>query len=97
MDGEVSRRAGNQTASVARCCDLARRFNYFIKQHDKRMGELSHYRARCYELEEPHANRLAARLRKHEKELTVLLWVGAVDGTNPGAPGRRNGRYGRRR
>ena len=49
------------------------------------MGELSHYRARCYELEEPHANRLAARLRKHEKGLTVFLWEDAVDGTNNAA------------
>ena len=34
---------------------------------------------------EAHADRLAARLRKHEKELTVFLWEDAVDGTNNAA------------
>ena len=35
--------------------------------------------------DEPHADRLAARLRKHEKELTVFLWDDAVDATNNAA------------
>jgi len=35
--------------------------------------------------EEPHADRLAARLRNHEKELTVFLWEDAVDGSNNAA------------
>ena len=59
MDGEVQKHrkqrvanaAADQTVSMARYRDLAERFNYFIKQHDKRKEELSHYRARCYELE----------------------------------------------
>ena len=55
MDGETQkhrkRPVANQTVSMAQYRHLAKRFNYFLKQHDKRKEELSHYRARCYDLE----------------------------------------------
>ena len=55
MDGEVQKhrkqRVADQTVSMAQYRHLAKRFNYFLKQHEKRKGELSHYRARCYDLE----------------------------------------------
>jgi transposase-like protein len=35
--------------------------------------------------DEPHPQRIAARLRKHEGELTAFLWDDAVDGTNNAA------------
>ena len=35
--------------------------------------------------EEAHADRIAARLRRHEKELTVFLWEDEVEGTNNAA------------
>ncbi len=46
MDGEVQKyrkqlvanAAANQTVSMARYRDLAKRFNDFIKQHDKRIN-----------------------------------------------------------
>ena len=50
------------------------------RQMEGRLKELAQQR-----WEEPHADRLAARLRKHEKELTVFLWEDAVDGTNNAA------------
>ena len=55
MDGETQkhrkRPVANQTVSIAQYRHLAKRFNYFLKQHDKRKEEFSHYRARCYDLE----------------------------------------------
>jgi septal ring factor EnvC (AmiA/AmiB activator) len=55
MDGDVQKHrkqpVANQTASMAQYRNLTKRFNYFLKQHDKRKEELSHYRARCYDLE----------------------------------------------
>ena len=35
--------------------------------------------------DEAHADRIAKRLRKHEKELTVFLWEDEVEGTNNAA------------
>jgi hypothetical protein len=50
------------------------------KQMEGRLKELAQQR-----WEEPNADRLAARLRKYEKELAVFLWEDAVDGTNNAA------------
>jgi transposase len=50
------------------------------KHMEGRLKELAQQR-----WDEPHADRLAARLGKHEKELTVFLWDDAVDGTNNAA------------
>ena len=55
MDGEVQKHrkqpVADQAVSMAQYRHLAKRFNYFLKQHEKRKGELSHYRARCYDLD----------------------------------------------
>ncbi len=74
----VSNAVEGRADGVTQYRDLVKRFNYFLKRYDKHKEELSHYRARCYELEgelqaiRPEVYRAYQKIDRQQKRLDKL-------------------------